>query len=383
MKTLFEPTTFAKSHITDVIDVTPVAAEHEPSSLSLVKRELTPLQTVEFPVVPASCTKVCVLAPRVTDDQISEIGANAANALKGVSSQLLGQVRASDTGDFGKGLSDLVGLAKGLSPDQLKDQGLLGKVRGMFFSAKERLVSQYATVEKQIDSLTLELNKKVGLHKKRVGDLEALYTSNFEYHQELDAGVTTCQQVLIALQADYQKENLKVIGDSFGAQVLQDYQRLIARVEKRIDDLGRAKMLSKQVAPQIRLMQEDTRALIGKFGDVQSVTLPAWKNTFSLYILQLEQKKSVELLTKIDDATDAALRQSADLLRENSASIATSRNRSVVSIDTLSHIQAQLTGAIEDVKRIDDEGRARRIAEAPKLQAMEAELIKAFAPGQR
>ena len=383
MKPLFEPTTLAKSHSTDVVDVTPVTKAPEPSSLSLVKQELTPLQSIDFPVVPAQRTTLTVVAPRVTDDQISEIGANAANALKGVSSQLLGQVRASDTGDFGKGLSDLVGLAKGLSPDQLKDQGLFGKVRGMFFSAKERLVSQYATVEKQIDSLTLELNKKVGLHKKRVGDLEALYTSNFEYHQELDAGVTTCNQVLTTLQADYQTEQAKVIGDSFGAQVLQDYQRLIARVEKRIDDLGRAKMLSKQVAPQIRLMQEDTRALIGKFGDVQAVTLPAWKNTFSLYILQLEQKKSVELLTKIDDATDAALRQSADLLRENSATIATSRNRSVVSIDTLSHIQAQLTGAIEDVKRIDDEGRARRIAEAPKLLAMEAELIKAFAPGQR
>lgn len=366
MKPLFDTATLAKSTVT-----LPTIIGGD----ALVKhsQELVPLSTERTAVQP----------PRISIDAVGEIGAAAAGALKGVSSSLLGQVKASNTGDFGKGLGDLVGLAKGLNPEALQSRGLLGRLRGLVSSAKERLMTQYASVDTQITTLTTDLDKKAQLHRVRIADLESLYLSNFNYHEELDSSVAHCRHLLAQALADYEQEKAKVVGNSFGAQVLNDHQRLIGRIEKRTDDLERAKVLSKQLAPQIRQMQDDTRALIQKFGDVLAVTLPAWRNIFTLYVLQLEQKQAVQLLDSIDDTTNEALRKSADLLRENSVAIAESRNRSVVSIDTLTHVQAQLLGSITDVQRIDGEARKRRQEEAPKLIEMEQELIRTFAPGQR
>ena len=89
------------------------------------------------------------------------------------------------------------------------------------------------------------------------------------------------------------------------------------RLEKRIDDLKRAQMIAMQTAPEIRLLQNNSRMLIAKFQDIVAVTIPAWKKQFSLHILMEEQAKSAALVTAIDDATNAALRKNADLLRQN------------------------------------------------------------------
>ena len=356
---------------------------------TLAKTTTIELSSPVQPLVPAGSPPATLVAaprirpPSITDEQITALGSDAANALKGVSSELIGHVKSADAGDFGKGLNDLVVLAKGLDPAQMKDRGVLGKLRGLFSSTKERMLSQFTSVEKQIDTLTAQLDSKVALHKRRINDLEQLYQNNFAYHEGLEQGVQACRQYQAQLMTERDAQQAVVVAGSFDAQLLQDYARLLGRLEKRIDDLERAKLMAKQIAPQIRIMQDDARALVNKFGDVQAVTLPAWKNTFSLYVLQLEQKQSVDLLNSIDDTTNAALRKGADLLRENSAAIASSRNRSVVDLATLEHVQAQLLGAIEDVQRIDAEGRARRQAEASKLTAMEDALVKAFAPGAR
>lgn len=396
MKPLFEPTTLANPSSTVVapLPVKELAVEERSmagTSLSgpgasgqdIAQRHSAGSYPIEL--APSTATAVIstsqpsrVKPPDITDEHISALGSEAAGALTGVSSKLMAQVRSSDAADFGKGLNELVVLAKGLDPSQIKDKGVLGRVRGLFANAKERMVSQYASVERQMDTLTEELAKKAKHHEQRIVDLEDLYTSNYHYHQSLEAAVAKCHTLLANMQQSYAREKAIASNDSFDVQILADYTRLMHRLEKRISDLERAKMLSKQVAPQIRMMQEDARSLVGSFGDVKAITLPAWKNTFSLYILQQEQKQAVQLLNSVSDATDQALRQSADLLRQNSADIATARNRDVVSIETISHINQQLIGAVEDVKRIDTEGTARRKAEATKLLELEAQLLTAF-----
>lgn len=330
-----------------------------------------------------STALVPIKPPRITDKQIAAIGATAGAGMAAMSTRILEHVRTSNTGEFGKDLNALVLLAKGLDPAALQDKGLVSRLFGMASSAKERLLGQFNHVNGQITTLASTLSSKAQLHEKRITDLEAIYNDNVGYHQALEQSVQECVAEHQLLAADYEVESKKPVGDSFGAQVLADYQRLLDRLEKRSDDLQRAMLLSKQYAPQVRMMQEDARSLVSKFDTVQVVTLPAWQNNFTLYVLQLEQKQSVEVLDAVDDATDAALRQGADQLRANSSAIAKSRNRSVVSTETLLHVNNQLIGTVEDVQRIDAEGRARRAAEQPKLVEMEQQLIAAFAPGKR
>lgn len=376
VKPLFEPTTLAPVRTATAIEPVRYALQPAPAGAVAPDTLVSRGPHAEDSLTYATRT---VTPPFLDDAQITALGEQAAHELKGVSHQLLAHVRASDTAEFGQGLNQLVGLAKGLAPQTHQDQGLLSRLRNAFVSTKERMVSQYNSVEKQMEALTAELDKKVRLHEQRIHDLEQLYLNNFKYHSALDTAQDTCQSWLDRLRQQYEQQKARMNLTGFDAQVLADYERLLHRLDKRISDLERAKLLSKQVAPQIRIMQDDTRALVSAFGDVKAVTLPAWKNTFSLYILQLEQKQSAELLHKIGDATDQALRQSADLLRQNSIEIATARNRDVVSVDTLAHINTQLIGAVEDIKRIDNESRTRRQAEAPKLKAMEQALVQAFA----
>lgn len=322
--------------------------------------------------------------PSLTQEQVTDIGASAAQALKGVSSNLLAQVKTSQAEEFGKELSELVLAAKGLDPSSLENKGVLGRLFGFASTAKERMMSQYTTVDKHLDSLTAQLDIKAQLHRKRIDDLEALYQQNYEYHEELQLSVTQCQELLGKVTAEYETataESSATGFDGFEAQVMADYQRLMAHLQKREDDLRRAMLLSKQMAPQIRIMQDDSRALVQKFADVKAVTLPAWRNSFSLYVLQVEQKKSVQLINDIDAATDAALKRSADLLRENTVQITTAKNRSVVTMETLAYVQTQLIGAVTDIQRIEGEAKERRKQEAVDMQRLEQELVQRFAPG--
>lgn len=377
MKPLFQP---ESTPATRPVDAPPGTLDKPLPLNTLDLGGNLPAVSVQSPV---STQPALVPAPRVSESEIAELGAKQGTGLATVSSRLMASVKTSETGDFGKGLSGLLVLAKGLDPASLKDKSFMGKVFGRAKAAQSRLLTQYSTVERQMDTLVGELDNKARHHEKRIDDIEQMYVDNMNYHQELEQAQDHARQLLVMAQADFEDAKKIAVNDPFGAQRLADHSRVIDRLSKRIDDLERAQMLSKQMAPQLRQMQEQARALVAKFGDVKTVTLPAWKNNFGQYVLALEQKEAVRVLAEVDAVTEAALRQGADLLRANAAGVAEARQRSVVSIETLEHVQASLMGSIEDVQRIDAEGHTRRESEAPRLAAMEKQLIEAFAPGKR
>lgn len=373
MKPLFDDVTVAPAPSFTDVRPAPVAPSLNVASSSQVPVVAAPALTP----VPE------LILPTVNESEIARLGEQACAGLGSISTRLLDNVKVADTADFGKSLNELVLTAKGIDPAQLKNKGFLGKIFGAAANAKERLVSQYNSVEKQMGALVIELDKKSLLHQGRIGDFEQLYNANYAYHQQLEVAANQGEAKLVEMRAAYELASQQPTSDSFAAQKLADFQRLLDRLEKRVDDLRRAMLLSKQMAPQIRMMQENARAIVQKFGDVKTVTLPAWKNTFSLYVLHLEQKNTVALLNSVDDATEDALKKGADLLRENTSDIARARQRSVVSVETLEHVQRQLLGSIDDVRAIDEEARQNRRNAQPRLQELERELISRFAPGQR
>lgn len=346
-----------------------------PATAALVPRE-TALPAVSAP-------QESYTLPAIKDEDISNLGTEAQAGLGAVSQRLLQSVKASDAGALGSELNQLVALAKGLDPESLKDKGVLGRLFGAARSAKERLMAEYASVESQMNKLVVELDKKAELHRQRVADLEQMYEANMAHHARLERDVAVGEQRAQQWLAAYTAAANQPVTDSFASQKLADVKRHIDRMEKRVDDLRRAMLLAKQMAPQIRMMQDNARALVEKVGDVKMVTLPAWGNVFSLYVLQLEQANTVQLLDGVDEATNAALRQGADLLRENTTAIATARQRSVVTLETLAHAQRQLLGSLDDSARIEAEARSQRALAKPQIEALEKELITRFVPGQR
>lgn len=311
----------------------------------------------------------------VTDEQIDKVGESNNQIASTFQSKMLSNVRASDADVMGDKLNQLIGIAKGLDPNKFAHGGILSKITCLFGNIKEKMLSEYQSVEKRMDSMVGEIDKTSLNQVHRITDLEEMFNLNVQVHNGYERDVETVKELVVELNAQLAQEQSVVNPDSFAAQRISDVQSRIQRAEIKIDNLERAKLLCKQLAPQIRLMQSNARLLTQKFSDIKVITLPAWKNVFTLYIVNIEQKKAGQLANAVDDATDAAFRAQADQLRQNTQEIGKAAQRAVVSIETIQHMQDQLIGSIDDMAKIAEEGRKARAAAAPQLQALEQQLV--------
>jgi uncharacterized protein YaaN involved in tellurite resistance len=315
----------------------------------------------------------------IDDKAIEGLGGNTGAGVAKVSAKLLGTVRASDADVFGTQLNELIATSKGLDPAKLRSGGLMSRVTNMFGSVKEKMLSQYQVVESRMDTLVGEMTRHANVHRARIGDFDEMYKGLEVYYQGLDADVKKGEGWAEKLRQAVAQQAAP--SNAFEAQQATELKRRLERLEKRIDDLRRAMLMATQMVPQIRLSQDNARALTDTFTDIVNVSIPAWRNVFSLYLLQLEAKQSAAVANAAYDATDAAFRAQADMLLENTETVARAKQRSIVSLETAQHVQTQLITAFDKLEQISNEGQQRRKDELPKLQELERELIARFSPG--
>lgn len=312
----------------------------------------------------------------IDDKAIESLGGSTGAGVAKVSAKLLGTVRASDADVFGAQLNELIAASKGLDPAKLRSGGLLSRVTNMFGSVKEKMLSQYQVVESRMDTLVSEMTRHANVHRNRIHDFDEMYKGLEMYYQGLDADVKKGEAWAERLRQAVAQQAAPA--NAFEAQQATELKRRLERLEKRIDDLKRAMLMATQMVPQIRLSQDNARALTDTFTDIVNVSIPAWRNVFSLYLLQLEAKQSAAVANAAYDATDAAFRAQADMLLENTETVARAKQRSLVSLETAQHVQAQLVTAFDKLEQISREGQQRRKDELPKLQELEHELIARF-----
>lgn len=334
-----------------------------------------------LPAAPAQASAAPVVRVDISgidDKAIESLGGSTGTGIAKVSAKLLGTVRASDADVFGAQLNELIATSKGLDPAKLKSGGLLSRVTNMFGTVKEKMLSQYQVVESRMDTLVSEMTRHANVHKGRISDFDDMYKNLELYYQGLDADVKKGEAWAAKLQEAVNQQAAPV--NAFEAQQATELKRRLERLEKRIDDLKRAMLMATQMVPQIRLSQDNARSLTDTFTDIVNVSIPAWRNVFSLYLLQLEAKQSAAVANAAYDATDAAFRAQADMLLENTESVARVKQRSLVSLETAQHVQTQLVAAFDKLEQISKEGQQRRKDELPKLQELERELIARFSP---
>ena len=314
----------------------------------------------------------------IDDKAIEALGGSTGAGVAKVSAKLLGTVRASDADVFGTQLNELIATSKGLDPAKLRSGGLVSRLTNMFGSVKEKMLSQYQVVESRMDTLVAEMTRHANVHRARIQDFDEMYKGLELYYQGLDADVKKGEEWAARLRQAVAQQAAPA--NAFEAQQATELKRRLERLEKRIDDLKRAMLMATQMVPQIRLSQDNARALTDTFTDIVNVSIPAWRNVFSLYLLQLEAKQSAAVANAAYDATDAAFRAQADMLLENTETVARAKQRSLVSLETAQHVQTQLVTAFDKLEQISNEGQQRRQAELPKLQELERELIARFSP---
>ena len=370
---------FSSDEDAQTTPVQPVSTAPAPAPLlnPSVTSEGLPALRPEASVAPVAPV-VPVDISGIDDKAIESLGGATGTAVAKVSAKLLGTVRASDADVFGTQLNELIATSKGLDPAKLKSGGLLSRVTNMFGSVKEKMLSQYQVVESRMDTLVSEMSRHASVHKGRIADFDEMYKGLEIYYQGLDADAKKGEAWAAKLQQAIAQ--LPAATNAFEAQQATELKRRLERLEKRVDDLRRAMMMATQMVPQIRLSQDNARALTDTFNDIINVSVPAWRNVFSLYLLQLEAKQSAAVANAAYDATDAAFRAQADMLLENTETVARAKQRSLVSLETAQHVQTQLITAFDKLEQISREGQQRRRDELPKLQELERELIARFSP---
>lgn len=308
---------------------------------------------------------------------IATLGHESAEKIAQYSDSMLKQVRTKDLEEMGDNLNQVVGLAKGVDLSGLvgKDS-FFGKIVAKFKYSKEAILAQFNSVSTQLDRVVKEIDSQQKRLQERSIQLETVFSQNIIQYKALTEAIVygESRRLLINDKVELLSMELEVENSPLKVQQLDDLKSFCDRLEKRIHDLKSLQMLALQTAPMIRMVQTNNITLVEKFDNIKTLTIPSWKKQFTLAISMLEQRKSLELAGKIDNATNDLIKKNADLLRQNTLQSARENQRSVVDIETLEYVQNSLISTLQDVVSIEQEGARNRQIADEKMVNMKNEL---------
>ena len=306
---------------------------------------------------------------------ILQYGAACQKKVAAFSDTVLEGVRTKDLGETGEMIANLVTELKGFSAEEEKS-GFLG-----FFkrsgSRIARLKARYDKAETNIDRIVEELEGHQNQLLTDIIMLDKMYEANLTYFKELTMYILAgkkkldreCKETLPAML-----ERARLSGQTHDAQAANDYAAMCDRFEKKLYDLELTRTISIQMAPQIRLIQNNDTLMSEKIQSTINNTIPLWKNQMVLALSMAHSKEAMEAQREVSDMTNELLRKNAEALRTGTAEIAQESERGIVDIETLQYTNEQLIGTLDEILRIQNEGRAKRKTAETELVRIETEL---------
>jgi uncharacterized protein YaaN involved in tellurite resistance len=310
-------------------------------------------------------------------EQVMNYGAAAQKNISEFSDAALSTVKTKDLGEVGSMLSELVVELKGMKFED-KPKG----IKGLFKkgqSSIESLKAQYNVAEANVDKIVEELENHEIILMKDISLMDKMYDKNQEYMKELTmyilAGRLKIEQLrneeLPKLQKHAEETNLPE-----DAQKASDFANMIGRFEKKIYDLELTRMISVQMSPQIRMIQNNDSLMAEKIRTSINNTIPLWKNQMVLALTMFHSDEAMKAQSEVSQVTNELLEKNAETLHQGSVTIAKEAERGIVDIETLQKTNLELISTLEEVRQIQDNGRARRQAAEAELEKIEGELKK-------
>lgn len=314
----------------------------------------------------------------ITDtNAILTYGAASQKQISDFSDSALQAVRTKDMGEVGDMLSDLVVELKGFDFDEATEKkGFLGFKRKMKKQIEE-LKADYAKAEVNVDKISEMLEKHQITLMKDTAMLDKMYDTNQGYFKELTMYILAGKQKLEQCKNDTLPALQKKAAESGlpeDAQAANDYANMINRFEKKLYDLELTRMISVQMAPQIRLIQNNDTMLIEKIQTSLVNTIPLWKSQMVLALGQYHAQQAMSAQREVTDMTNSLLRKNAEMLKQNSIDIAKESERGIVDIETLTNTNQMLIETLEEVQQIQKDGAAKRKEAEAELGRIEGEL---------
>lgn len=309
-------------------------------------------------------------------EQIMNYGSAAQKNISEFSSAALGNVKTKDMDEIGKEISDLVVELRGFNFDEKESKGLLG----LFKKARqsiESLKAQYEKAEVNVNKIVEQLENHEIVLLKDIALMDAMYEKNLQYYRELTmyiiAGKLRIKELRETELPKYQAK-ARESGHAEDAQAANDFANLISRFEKKIHDLELTRIVSIQMSPQIRMIQSNDTIMAEKIRSSIVNTIPLWKSQMVLALTMQHSYDAMHAQREVTDVTNMLLEKNAEKLRQGSVDIAKESERSIIDIETLRKANENLIATLEDVKKIQQEGRNKRAQAEIELTKIEDEL---------
>jgi len=328
--------------------------------------------------------KVEALARQVdiTDaNSIATFGAAAQSRLTEVADRMLDGVRNQDTGPAGDALSSMLATLRGFDVTKLGEKPgwfdrLLGRV-----GAAAKALQKYETVRGQLETVGDSLETHKTKLMEDVASLDRLYDATLEWFHALADHIAAGEQVLAKLDNETIPEMAKTAegADMLAAQKLRDLRTARDDLERRVHDLRLTRQVAMQALPQIRLVQENDKALVGKITSVLANTVPLWRNQLAQAVAVARMREAGKTIKEASDLTNELLTANAETLRTGNAEVRAEIERGTFDIEAVKKANDSLVATIEDSLRIADEGKRKRVEATAELVRCEAELKKVLA----
>ena len=311
-------------------------------------------------------------------DHVLLFGADAQKKIADFSDTALDAVKTQDTGEVGNMLINLVTELKGFEADTEEPKGLK-KLFSKPTDAVERMKARYTKVSGNVENIADSLENYQAQLLKDVAMFDRLYDQNSDYFHQLTlyiiAGEEKLQQVREGELKEMQEKAAKS-GDAMDAQQANDLAAQCDRFEKKLHDLKLTRQVAMQMAPQIRLLQNNDSLLVERIQSTLSNTLPLWKSQMVLALGLHHSQQALKAQTAVTDMTNELLKKNAEALKMGTVETAKEAERGIIDIETLVQTNQSLIDTINEVMTIQQEGRTKRIEAEKTMAQMETELKK-------
>lgn len=336
------------------------------------KPELSKLSPAEQAAVKEFAEKIDIL----NTEQVMNYGSAAQKNITEFSDAALNSVRTKDLGEVGDMLSDLVIELKGLNFDPEEKKGFLG----LFKKTSQNIAAlkaQYDKAEVNVDKIVESLEKHEITLMKDISLMDKMYERNQEYMKELTMYILAGKikiEHLRNVELPEIQEKARQSGLPEDAQAANDFANMIGRFEKKIHDLELTRTISIQMSPQIRMIQNNDTLMAEKIRSSIVNTIPLWKSQMVMALSLHHSEQAMKAQREVTDVTNELLTKNAQALHQGSVSIAREAERGIVDMETLKKTNQELIVTLDEVRQIQDDGRARRAQAEEELGRIEGEL---------
>lgn len=311
-------------------------------------------------------------------NSISNYGSDLQHTMSRYSNEFLSAVRASQGGEVGELINNLLSELNYVDVDELSAPSAIKKVLrkipiiNKLVGSVEKVLHKYDSIQKNVTLIENKIQATRLTAMKDNNALQTMFENNVQYGKQIEeliiAGKLKLQEVKEQLQEMLNN------AENYETHEINDVQTFVHNLERRLNDMNSLRYVVKQSLPQIRIVQENNITIAEKAQSIIGTTIPVWKHQLSIAVALHNQKSNIEAHKKVTETTNTILKRNAELLKQNSIEVANANEESVISIETLRETTKQLVDTITSVKEIHEKSAEKRKEAEDEIIRLEKEI---------